>query len=230
MPSAGPKSRATHPPRTVIRHRVRDAIAQMITDGRFRPGEKLVQLRLARHFGVSLGVVREALFELRGLGLVETVDNHGVLVRKLDLTRIREFHAVREVFDGLAARECCGRLTAADAAELHHMAEEIYTLALTGRDPERTAMDRKFHLRLAELSGNQTLVSLVQQHLVLGKVLGLNYEPERTRAVHLAIVDTIRRGDAVEAERLAREHVGVALHAIEAAIAAGREEKLTWVT
>ncbi len=61
-------------------------------------------------FNVSLGMVRESLFELQGSGLIETIDNRGVFVRRLDEQVISEFYTIRELFEGLAARDCCGHL------------------------------------------------------------------------------------------------------------------------
>ena len=99
------KSKRAPRARRIARHRVRNSIEHMIVNGRFRPGEKLVQLQLSRQFGVSLGMVREALFELEGLGLVESFDNLGVRVRSLDAQAMHELYVLREVFDGVAARQ-----------------------------------------------------------------------------------------------------------------------------
>jgi DNA-binding GntR family transcriptional regulator len=52
-------------------------------------------------FDVSLGMVREALFELQRSGLIETVDNLGMFVRKIDAEMIREFYTARELFKAL---------------------------------------------------------------------------------------------------------------------------------
>ena len=189
------------------RHRVRDAIQQMIVDGRYRPGEKLVQLQLSRQFGVSLGMVREALFELEGLGLVESSHNRGARVRSLDAQALHELLVFREMFDGVAARECCGRLSEQDALELRAMAEHIYTLTVAGDYAEKNLVDRQFHLHIVELSGNRLLMMLARQHHVLGKVFGTTADPEGALAGHMAIVDALLAGDKDQAERAAREHL-----------------------
>ena len=96
----------------VTRHRVRDSIQQMILSGERHPGSKLRQQELAEHFGVAQGVVREALLELQGFGLVETIDNRGIYVSQLDRARLLEAFHVREMHEGLAARLCCERVAA----------------------------------------------------------------------------------------------------------------------
>lgn len=203
------RTKTEHTPaaRKIARHRVRKSIEQMIVDGRFRPGEKLVQLQLSRQFGVSLGMVREALFELEGLGLVESFDNRGVRVRSLDAQALHELSVLRELFDGLAARECCGKLKEEDAVRLRQMAERIYLLSQSGEYEERILLDREFHLRIAELSGNRLLMALARQHHLLGKVIGTTMDAKVTLDGHLAIVDAILANDVDLAERAAREHL-----------------------
>lgn len=201
------KSRRAVSTRRTSRHRVRDAIQQMIVEGRFRPGEKLVQLQLSRQFGVSLGMVREALFELEGLGLVESSHNLGARVRSLDAQALHELLVFREMFDAVAARECCGKLGEEDALQLREMAERIYTLTVAGDYAEKNLVDREFHLRIVDLSGNRLLMMLARQHHVLGKVFGTTVEPEGTLKGHLAIVDALLAGDKDQAERVARKHL-----------------------
>ncbi len=193
--------------RKIARHRVRNTIEQMIANGRFRPGEKLVQLQLSRQFGCSLGMVREALFELEGLGLVESFDNRGVQVRSLDAQAIHELQVLREVFDGVAARECCGKMKERDAQDLRELAQRIYDLSVAGEFEEKNLLDRQFHLRIAELSNNRLLSDLSRQHQVLGKVWGQTINAERTLREHVAIIDAILKADPDKAEALAREHL-----------------------
>jgi DNA-binding GntR family transcriptional regulator len=201
------KSRRASKSRTIARHRVRDSIEQMIVNGRFRPGEKLVQLQLSRQFGVSLGMVREALFELEGLGLVESFDNRGVQVRSIDARSIHELQVLREVFDGVAARECCGKMKDRDARELRELAERIYVLSMAGEYDEKNLLDRQFHLRIAELSDNRLLKGLARQHRVLGKIWGQTINASRTLKEHLAIIDAIVAADPEQAEKAARQHL-----------------------
>jgi DNA-binding GntR family transcriptional regulator len=207
MVKLGVKSGRSTGGRRIARHRVRNAIEQMIVDGRFRPGEKLVQLQLSRQFGVSLGMVREALFELEGLGLVESFDNLGVRVRSVDEQLLHELQVVREVFDGVAARECCGKLKEEDADELRRLADRIYLLSVAGQYDEKNLLDRQFHLRIAELSGSRLLTALARQHQVLGKTWGGTTNAKDTLAGHLAIVEAILAGDPDKAEQAAREHL-----------------------
>jgi DNA-binding GntR family transcriptional regulator len=215
--------------RKVARHKVRDAIETMILEGRIRPGDKIVQLQLSRMFDVSLGMIREALFELQRSGLIEAFDNRGIFVRKLDPQTIREFYTVRELFEGLAARECCGRLKPKDADELREMVKEVYRLAVAGRQAEKVKLDRDFHSRIVKISGNRLLVTMSQQYRVLGKIVGASTDPKGTRDSHLAIIDAIESGDRFKAEFTAREHIRRVLSVVEEKLANGAAD-LQWLT
>jgi DNA-binding GntR family transcriptional regulator len=225
-----PKPRTSTALRKVGRHRIRKAIEHMILDGQFRPGEKLAQPRLAKKFGVSQGLIREALFELKEYGLVETADNRGMYVRTLDARGIHEMLVIREVFDGVTARECCGRLTEAAANKLRNMADEIFNLAVAGKQLQQLVLDRQFHLELVKITGNNILQMWAKRHYIVGKTVGsaTPVAPEETRCVHRAIIDAILAGDGVEAERLAREHIRIAWKTMEAAVAAG-PDALLWI-
>lgn len=229
MAAVKPKAPKPAPGRKVARHKVRDAIEKMILEGRIKPGEKIVQLQLSRMFDVSLGMIREALFELQRSGLIEAFDNRGIFVRKLDPQTIREFYIVRELFEGLAARECCGKLKPKDAAELRQMVEQVFQFANAGRQAEKVALDRDFHSRIVQISQNRLLIAMSQQYRVLGKIVGASTDPKGTRDSHLAIIKAIESGDPLKAEAAAREHVRRVMHVVEQKIASGGAD-LQWLT
>src|SRR3954468_10733826 len=98
MPSASHSSGTSQAPLT--RHHIRENLQQMILSGERRPGSKLRQQELAELFGVAQGVVREALLELQAYGLVETIDNRGIFVSRLDKEKLLEAFDVRAVHEG----------------------------------------------------------------------------------------------------------------------------------
>ena len=62
---------------------------------------------------------------------------------------------------------------------------------------------------------------LADNYRVLGKFVRANRDPQVVRDEHLAIIKSIERGRAAEAERLMREHVMAAKAAVEASLAKG---------
>jgi DNA-binding GntR family transcriptional regulator len=205
----------------VVRHAVREEIQRRILSGESKPGERLSQQSLARELGVAQGTVRESLLELQWLGLVQSVDHLGVFVEKLDVARVCESYLLREVLEGLAARLACSTAGRSDIAELKAMAEQIYRLAEED-NPEAASLDRGFHLRITEMSRNETLLKISKTYRALGMVVRAFREPAVIYAEHLKIIELIENNHFEEAEKQARKHVVGAREMIEAQAQVGK--------
>ena len=66
-----------------LREQIREHIVEGIVSGRWKPGERIVERRIATELEVSQTPVREALRELESLRLIESAPNKGVRVRNL---------------------------------------------------------------------------------------------------------------------------------------------------
>src|ERR671932_592147 len=69
--------------RGLLRDDVRQHLREAILRGRLKPGQRIVESRLARELGVSQAPVREALRELEQMGLVVNHTRRGTFVREL---------------------------------------------------------------------------------------------------------------------------------------------------
>jgi DNA-binding GntR family transcriptional regulator len=205
--------------RQPARHRVREELQRMILSGQRRPGAKLRQQELASEFGVAPLVVREALLELRSRGLVETIDNRGAFVARLDGEMLLASYDVREAIEGMAARLCCPRVTRRDVRELRGLAEAIFAAAAAGRQEEAGRLDRELHDRLVHLAGNPLITRLVDQYRWMIKSVSAYSDPKRTRRQHLDILRAIEDGRADDAERHMRAHVRLGRDVIERELA-----------
>lgn len=195
-------------PRQVARHAVRNHIARMVLTNQLAPGEKLVQQDLAKKLGVSRGVVREALFELGGMGLVETHDNRGGVVSPLCGQFVLEALEVREMLEALVARRCCSHMTRAQVAELTELAHEIYRLSTAGQRVEASMLDRQLHLKLMQYSANSLQVRMSENFWFATKVVRNDRRDYRdTLKGHLEILAAIEAGDADRAEAAMRAHI-----------------------
>lgn len=192
-----------------VRDHVRRALTERILAGHYQPGERLIELQLAREFGTSQGSVREALRELEASRLVETKAHRGTYVRVVGAPEIREAYFVRGVLEQAAALTAApalaGRaetlrpgvaaiLRAADAKDYADQAAQVYAL----------------HRTIVAASGNATLLRLwealafetwVRIRLGWGEINRKLAETSYERI--LAVLD---RGDGVTAGTLLREH------------------------
>lgn len=206
---------------TTARQRVREEVRRLILDGQLRPGERLTQQHLAKRFGVAQSVVRESLLELQFSGLVQMVDNLGIFVGDLNADTLIQAYEVREMLEGLATRACCDRASRSDLRELTDMVEEIHRLGIANQDAERGALDRRFHLRIIEISRNDVLVRLIDACHALGMTVQASRPHGVIRREHLGIIAAIESGKGDDAERRAREHVAGARDALKRQIDEG---------
>jgi DNA-binding GntR family transcriptional regulator len=214
--------------RVVARHRIREAIHGQILDGQCKPGTKLRQQQLAEQFGVSMGLIREALLELQAWGLVEVHDNRGIYVRSWDAGRILETYEIREVLEGLAARRCCGRASKQQLSQLRRLAQDIFNHARADQWEESAQLEREFHGRIIQWSGSEIVSRLAANYHFLGKLVWVRSDPRATKRGHLKIVRAIRANDPARAEAAAREHVLVGRRLLEKRIAE-RGSNSNWV-
>ena len=93
-----PKAEIDSPLREIVTSELRQAILA----GRYKPGERLVEDRLAEDFGVSRNPVREALRSLAAEGLVSLTARRGATVAAPSAEDAREMIEVRATLEGYA--------------------------------------------------------------------------------------------------------------------------------
>jgi DNA-binding GntR family transcriptional regulator len=179
----------------------------MIISGELRPGERLLQNALAKRFGVSQSVMREALLEAQFSGLVVSANGAGASVAAIDVNQVMKAYAVREMLEGLAARSCCQQAAPAHLRELTETAHKIHALGLAGDDKARASLDRKFHERIISVCDNEVVQRLSEGYHVVRLAVLKVVPHDQILADHLAIVDAIKANDEEGAEQAARRHV-----------------------
>jgi DNA-binding GntR family transcriptional regulator len=143
--------------RSVLSDQVKDRLLQAILDGRYPPGSRIVETRVARELGTSQAPVREALRDLEGLGVVETAAFRGARVRRPSADELLEAFVIRAELESLGARLAIPRLTDEDLEALAGFVDEMRRSAEDGDYYAEATADAAFHGRIVELAGNATL-------------------------------------------------------------------------
>jgi DNA-binding GntR family transcriptional regulator len=190
------------PPRRALRHDVRDGIVRSILDGEIRPGDRLIEMQIARAYGTSQGPVREALRELEMLGFVRSEMHRGTYVRDPWHRGMHELFQVRAGLEELAARLATPRL----CDDVSALQAEVD--AMDG--PAAVEHSERFHRLIVEASDNQLLLTMwsslgITGHTALTMV-ALKPDPATIALSHQPIVDAIASGDPELACRASREH------------------------
>lgn len=140
-----------------LREQIREHILEGIISGRWQPGERIVERRIATELEVSQTPVREALRELESLRLIESAPNKGVRVRNLTAADLEESYPVRAGLEAIAAELAAERL-AEDCSALEPHVAALYE---ADRASDGTAQVRHtvgFHRELVRAAGNSVLL------------------------------------------------------------------------
>ena len=78
-----------------LKDEVRISIQNAIINGELKPGDRIVETRLATDMGVSQAPVREALKELEHVGLIENRPYQGTYVKQLTTKELRDAYDAR---------------------------------------------------------------------------------------------------------------------------------------
>lgn len=193
--------------------RLAETLSARITDGTYRPGERLTEGVLAKEFGVSHGPVRDALRMLERAGLVNILPYRGAQVAQLDVQEVKELYQVRAALVGLRARWIAENPNReAFLAQAEKAVAQLEALAAApGKDAEYAAAALALNREFTENVSNRWLRSMLQ---------GLSLQTARYTRVGLAdpghrresarywrkLLETIRAGDAERAEKIASEN------------------------
>jgi DNA-binding GntR family transcriptional regulator len=194
--------------------RVYEVLRERILAGELEGGTRLHQEKLSAQLGVSRTPVREAITRLAAEGLVELLPNRGARVAAVSLADIRAAFEARLGIEPFAARLAAERRPAA-ALKAMRAAVAEQQRARTPRTTYKAI--RKYHLAVVEAAGNPHLVRFAES-LWSGRIglhVYLRQLSPRMLAgdveEHQAILAAIERGDAADAERLARAHIADSL-------------------
>ncbi len=230
-------------------HEIAYRLERQILDGSLAPEEKMPSERLlASRFGVSRAIVREALHELQGRGIIETLHGKGSFVSSMvaapkEDSPLLELFAghprtlydlleVREQLEGQAAFLAAQRATQRDRYFITKAYENMTT-----SDPLTNArLDHAFHQAVVEASHNPVLVHVLSslKNLMLmtvqASVANLNpreHFRDMINRQHKRIYKTVLAGQAKAAQRAAMAHVryvNESMHTLEEL-----EQGIIWV-
>lgn len=189
---------------------IKRVILDRIREGHYQPGERIVELRLAKELGTSQSPVREALRDLAGIGVVTVHSRRGARVRQPTNKDLADVSLVRSEVDALAAQLATPQVNE-DAIEELQLACDEMSSSLASRDYVRmTQADAHFHRIIALNSDNQAVVRVFDQLEPFARTfITLTLPNTDVGAVvgeHEMILAAIRDGDANLAAQRARIH------------------------
>jgi DNA-binding GntR family transcriptional regulator len=192
-------------------HAIVEALTRAIASHRLQPGSKLAEQKLADHFGVSRTLVRQALFQLAQNKLITLEPARGAFVAAPSAEEARQVFAVRRMLETEMTRAFVREATPARLRALReHVAQE--RAALAGDDAaEGNEVLGDFHVRMAEVMGNEVLAQILRDLVSRSSLITLMYQREGAAAhsleEHGEIVKALAAKDEKRAVQLMTDHL-----------------------
>ena len=189
-----------------VYRRLRDAIQE----GKFRSGDRMMEIDIADWLKVSRTPVRDALRRLEAEGMLQHEPPKGLVVARLDRRAVMELYVMRETLEGTAARLCARHAADMEVVALAELLDRERELQ---GDAEAVARhNRHFHEAIHRGAHNRylekSLAAVNDSMWLLGKPLMLlPHRAQQALEEHARIVDAIQRRDPNAAEEAARAHV-----------------------
>lgn len=202
-----------------------EQIEEWIRSGNVQPGEKLPSVReMCEMFDVGRSAVRDALTTLKGRGLVNVKHGEGTFVCHFDTAQlfpdilliqksdISKLYQVRKILEAGIAE-----MAALNATEkqLNIMEKELDEL-INAKTLKGWEADYRFHQAIAEASGNEILVDLMDTVSTTTKkgimachriILSDEKLSKDVAAQHIAIYESMKAKDPVKAREEMYNHL-----------------------
>jgi GntR family transcriptional regulator, glc operon transcriptional activator len=209
-------------------------LEDLVLNGTFQPGKRLPSERqLAQRLKQSRPLIREALKELRGRGVIETKHGKGSFVTDMicsasadtPLSHLFRDHSrtlydlleVREVLEGQAAYLAARHATPTDKYRIANALEAMKRpTAVIDEAENHACLDYNFHRSIAEASHNPVLVHTLKNlsnviiNSVLASVSRSNNRPEQKMMIglqHHDIFNAVMQSDPEKAKIAASKHI-----------------------
>ena len=199
--------------KVVTRDKVYSILSKAIFRGDLKPGQRLVESKLAKLMKVSRTPVREAIIELIQKGLAVPSPPKGVKVAPLPTTKeLTEFYDISSVLRGLAARKAACNITPQEIKQLQEIIAESEQSLKEGFLKEIFKLNKKFHQTIEKSSNNKELLFLLdnvykRSRERFSEILSRKKRQEKSIEEHKAILEALIKKDEELAEQLMRKHI-----------------------
>ena len=201
---------------------VAERIYRMIESGELKPGDKLPsEPEFAQQLGISRGILREGLAQLKVQGIVSRKPKDGTYIRSqsidgntmtdgvLHAIEAASYRNVLEMRDAIEQKAVVLVIERATDEELDELMDMV--LATPQAEPEDD-VDYYFHYRLVELSQNTIFMHIVNAYFdEIREIRNRNLTDTERRAKvfeeHLALASAMRRRDKEAALEAVRHHM-----------------------
>lgn len=195
-----------------LRETVYKKLRRQILTGELKPGERLMEIHLAKKLDVSRTPIREAIRKLENEGLVRIIPRSGAQVAQISEKELEDVLEVRRSLDALSAKLACRRMTDADRKKLREACQHFEDVTLEGDSVAIAEADVAFHDVIVEASGNRRLIEII--HNLADQMYRYRFEYikddanyEQLIREHRQLTEAIATGDEDTAVQVSHRHI-----------------------
>ena len=187
-----------------------DKLREAIMSGEFEPGERLTEEFLAASTGLSRGTLRLTLRQLMHEGLVTQEPFKGYAVPSLSASDAAELYTLRNTLESFAARLLAESITTTEALALDKAFNDVVRAVKGGDKRRAVAADFELHMLIVRLAGHSRLEThyglIAHQIRLYQKMVSHFLTLDDYVADHSPLIDAIKDGRSLDAERIASDH------------------------
>jgi DNA-binding GntR family transcriptional regulator len=153
-------------PTVSLPDKVAEVLRETILSGKWGPGDRIVETRIAKQLKVGQPTVREALGKLEEAGMVRRYPNSGCVVTELSEQEVGQMFTVRIELECLAAALAAGSTNPQKRALLTAALQELQQAAIKGSIENYYGADFNFHRTIWRLADNPFLEKVLVQLVI----------------------------------------------------------------
>jgi len=192
---------------------VYEYLKEMILTLQIQEGEKLIESKISKQFGVSRTPVREALRRLSAEGLVRIFPNRAAEVVTFTKELVENMGVVRIALDVVAVKLAIYYGSNSDFMKLKQCLLDCEKAANQGDIFLQNKLDVNFHKEICRISQNEFILKYMSE-IFLQLELLLNIRSKKgirvnndSNALHSEIVDALMNRNTEKATSLTKEHL-----------------------
>ena len=191
--------------------RIYNNIRAMTTSFALKPEEKLNEQKLAGQLGVSRTPLREALNRLVSEGFLTIKSGRGFYCRSLSAAEILDLYQSREAIECKLVELACARASPIDLYDINNFLQSCKSdYHEQAKGSKLVGLDEQFHLKIANLSGNNELIRMLDNlnaRVRFVRTIDLKERRIVTPGNHGQILDAMVEGDVDRAVSEMKNHI-----------------------
>lgn len=194
-----------------IREHAYRYLKELILEGEYKPGDRLIERELAAKLNISRTPIREALFRLESQGFVKTVPRKGVVVSNISENEVIEVFTILSSLEVLAAKLAAQRMDEETQKELDRKIEQLMELEAKSEEHFNSEHIQMNHLlnKSAKSPKLFEILSGLTDYIHMSANMGYETPGRRKESLreHIEIMKALRNKEAEMAEYLMKIHI-----------------------